>query len=104
MKRKICQVMVVLLILSYALPSAEALATEDSSEPTAYATGKFSMDVPGETTIQASTSSPLEAGEIVKISAVYTPDSASVDFGLIAPDGLFMQLILIMVSLAIHLT
>lgn len=32
---------------------------------------------------------PLESGETVTINAVYSPRSASVDFGLIAPDGLF---------------
>ena len=31
----------------------------------------------------------MEIGETVTINAVYTPRSASVDFGLIAPDGLF---------------
>lgn len=32
---------------------------------------------------------PLEAGETVTINASYSPFSASVDFGLIAPDGYF---------------
>ena len=31
----------------------------------------------------------MEIGETVNINAVYSPRSASVDFGLIAPDGLF---------------
>lgn len=53
------------------------------------ATGKFSMEVPGNTAVQASTSFPLEAGETVEIKATYSPFSANVDFGLIAPDGLF---------------
>lgn len=53
------------------------------------ASGKFNMEVPGNTTVQASSSFPLEAGEVVTIKASYSPFSASVDFGLIAPDGLF---------------
>lgn len=53
------------------------------------ATGRFSMDIPGDTSVQASTSFPLEAGETVTIKASYSPFAASVDFGLIAPDGLF---------------
>lgn len=53
------------------------------------ASGRFNMDVPGKTTVQASSSFPLEAGEVVTIKASYSPFSASVDFGLIAPDGLF---------------
>lgn len=56
------------------------------------ATGRFSVDVPGEETVAATTSFPLEAGEIVEINAVYTPQSASVDIGLISPDGLFHPL------------
>ena len=38
------------------------------------------------------TSFPLEAGEKVRIRATYSPESASVDFGLIDPDGLFHPL------------
>ena len=34
----------------------------------------------------------LAAGEVVTIKATYTPFNASVDFGLIAPDGLFYGL------------
>ena len=55
----------------------------------ARATGKFSMEIPGNTAVQASSSFPLEAGETVTIKATYSPFSASVHFGLIAPDGLF---------------
>lgn len=56
------------------------------------ATGKFDMEVPGNTAVKASSSFPLEAGEVVTIKATYSPFSASVDFGLIAPDGLFYGL------------
>ena len=56
---------------------------------TARATSKFDIQVPGDATMSASSSFPLEAGETVTINAVYSPRSASVDFGLIAPDGLF---------------
>lgn len=52
------------------------------------ATGRFSMDVPANTTRQANTSFPLEAGETVRINASYTPN-VSVDFGLIDEDGIF---------------
>lgn len=55
----------------------------------ARASGKFSMDVPGKTAIKADSSFPLEVGERVTIKASYSPFSADVDFGLIAPDGLF---------------
>lgn len=57
-----------------------------------YASGRFSMDVPGNTTVKANSSFPLEVGEVVTIKATYSPFAASVDFGLIAPDGLFYGL------------
>lgn len=53
------------------------------------ATGRFSLDVPANSTILANTDFPLEAGESVSINATYSPRSASVEFGLVAPDGLF---------------
>lgn len=57
-----------------------------------YATGRFNMDIPANTTVKADSSFPLEAGEVVTIKASYSPFSASVDFGLIAPDGYFYSL------------
>lgn len=53
------------------------------------ATGRFSADIPGKSFFTADTSFPLEAGETVTINASYSPLSASVDFGLVAPNGLF---------------
>lgn len=53
------------------------------------ATGSFGMTIPAKTRLTASTSFPLAAGETVTIKASYAPFSASVDFGLIAPNGLY---------------
>lgn len=55
-----------------------------------YATGRFSMDIPANTKVKASSSFPLEAGEVVTIKASYTPFSASMDFGLLTPSGTFL--------------
>ena len=55
----------------------------------ARASGRFSLDVPGNVMFEADRSFSLDAGESVTIEANYSPWSASVDFGLIAPDGLF---------------
>ena len=38
---------------------------------------------------QANTTFPLDPGEVVTIKASYSPFSANVDFGLIAPNGRF---------------
>lgn len=56
------------------------------------ATGRFNMEVPGNSTVKANTEFPLEIGETVAINAVYSPQNASVDFGLLAPDGLFYSI------------
>lgn len=53
------------------------------------ATGRFNMDIPAKKIGVADKDFPLEVGETITIKASYTPFSASVDFGFIAPDGLF---------------
>lgn len=53
------------------------------------ATGQFEIRVSAKSTMAADSSFSLEADETVTINASYSPSSASVDFGLIAPDGLF---------------
>ncbi len=45
--------------------------------------------LPAEKVAIFNTSFSMEAGETVTINCVYSPSSANVDFGLIAPDGLF---------------
>lgn len=51
------------------------------------ASGSFNMTIPAESAVSSNTGFPLEAGETVTIRASYLPSTASVDFGLIAPDG-----------------
>lgn len=53
------------------------------------ASGSFNMSIPARTKAVADSDFPLAAGETVTIKASYSPFSASVDFGLIAPDGKF---------------
>lgn len=71
------------------------LAAEEvyvSTEVVTRASGKFDIEVPSNTAVKANSSFPLEAGESVTIKASYSPFSASVDFGVIAPDGYFYSL------------
>lgn len=56
------------------------------------ASGQFSVDVSKQSTFTADSDFFLDADETVTIKATYTPRSAGVDFGLIAPDGLFYSL------------
>jgi hypothetical protein len=53
------------------------------------ASGSFNMSVSPNRKSQADKTFPLEAGETVRIYATYSPDDASVDIGLIDPDGIF---------------
>lgn len=82
--------LVLVVCMSSFSMTAMAVGRGPQVETTAVrATGRFNMDVPGGTIVKANSSFPLEAGETVTIKASYTPFSASVDFGLIAPDGYF---------------
>lgn len=54
-----------------------------------FAIGSFSMSIPAKSQAMANSSFSLAAGETVTIKASYYPFSASVDVGLVAPDGKF---------------
>ena len=82
----------VVFISCFGVSATAATAPNSDAPITVLATGKFDMDVPGNTAVKAGSSFPLEVGEVVTIKATYSPFSASVDFGLIAPDGLFYGL------------
>lgn len=96
LKRLTCMVLVCVLlagILTFPASAAEISTSpvltyfENSIAP--LATNSFSMIIPAKTKAVANMSFPLMAGETVTIKASYAPFSASVDFGLIAPDGKF---------------
>ena len=91
LKQFFCMVLAVTVVVACFGLSVAAVGQTDQEIET-YASGRFNMDVPGNTTVKANSSFPLEVGEVVTIKATYSPFSASVDFGLIAPDGLFYAL------------
>lgn len=94
LNRFFCLVATLITMVSCFSEKAVAASYMESGAETraVYASGRFDLDVPGETTVKAKSSFPLEIGEVVTIKATYSPFSASVDFGLIAPDGLFYSL------------
>lgn len=53
------------------------------------ATNSINCNVPANKTAVSDIKLPLEVGEIVTINCSYSPASASMDFGVIAPDGYF---------------
>lgn len=91
MKKRLAILLALLVSLNCLCATAGAVSGgESKAEPyTARATGEFDMNIPGKTIVAANSSFPLLAGEMVTIKATYSPFSASVDFGLIAPDGNF---------------
>ena len=90
-KRFFCMVLACAAVIGCFSVSAEAfeVVEQETSVTVMRATNRFSLDIPGETRAEMETSFPLAVGETITISATYTPKSASVDFGFIAPDGLF---------------
>jgi len=94
LKRLFCLMLVGLMSVGFFCVPAGAAGVMDLEVDLAsiYATGRFNMDIPAEGIKAAKTSFPLEAGEVVTIKGAYSPFSASVDFGLIAPDGRFYYL------------
>ena len=56
------------------------------------ATGSFNVSVRPNSRSKGDTDFPLEAGETVRIYAVYSPENASLDFGLVDPNGIFHYL------------
>lgn len=96
LKRILCMVLACVLVVGSFSMSVDAVESENTTPDNTIlnvlipcATGSFSMTIPAKTRLTASTSFPLAAGETVTIKASYAPFSASVDFGLIAPNGLY---------------
>ena len=94
LKRMTCMVLACMLIVgTLGVPASAAEITTTQKfimNITDFrATGAFGMTVPANAKLIANSSFPLAAWETVTIKASYSPFSASVDFGLIAPDGKF---------------
>ena len=89
LRKVFCFLMACMMSVSCLGMSANAALAEGTEQVIVYASGRFSMDVPGNTIIAANSSFPLESGETVTIKASYSPFTASVDFGLIDEDGYF---------------
>lgn len=95
MKKFLCMVLALVALVSCFVVNAAAVEEVNQCDDdflVVRASGKFDMEVPANSAVKADSSFPLEVGEIVTIKATYSPFSASVDFGVIAPDGLFYGL------------
>ena len=99
LKRFTCMALAVIMVIGLVgLPvsAVEVETTAPRSEMKTFvvprATESFSISIPAKTALSANTSFPLAAGETVTIKASYAPFSASVDVGLIAPNGVYYYL------------
>lgn len=89
-KRRLSMVLCCMLLVSMiSIPvnAAEIQTTTQEISLSPRATGSFNWTIPAKTKAQGDIVFPLAAGETVTIKASYSPFSASVDFGVIAPDG-----------------
>lgn len=86
-KRLASAILACMLLFSYSLVPTAAVAM-NSEIVMPRASGRLDYQFsPGLTPIGQKFS--LDIGEIISYDCTYTPKSASVDFGVIAPDGLF---------------
>ena len=90
LNKRLCLVLAYIVIFEcFAVLPVEAKNRAYVDEAEVRATGKFDFEIAANTLMKASTSFPMEYGETVTITAVYSPQSASMDFGLIDADGIF---------------
>ncbi len=96
LKRMMCMVLVSMLVLGMMIAPVSAAETAVNTQEgfqmntvTPRATQSFHITLGAKKTLTADTSFPMAAGETVTITASYSPSSASLDFGLVAPDGSF---------------
>lgn len=94
MKRMLCMVLCCVLLVGVISLSANAAEIQATTLELSFdnfvssrATGSFNWTIPAKTNATGDIVFPLAAGETVTIKASYSPFSASVDFGIIAPDG-----------------
>ena len=91
-KKILALVLACMMLLGCLGVSAAAAQPEGTGDVVIMATDRFSTSISANRTVYVGDSLSLAAGEVVTIKATYSPFNASVDFGLIAPDGLFYGL------------
>lgn len=94
MRRMLCLALVCVSIVGCLCMNVGAVdisASNNAYEENAItrASGAFNMTVGAYKRTAADTDFPLAAGETVHIRANYAPEDASMDFGLIDPEGIF---------------
>ena len=91
-KKLLALVLACMMLLGCLGVSAAAAQPQETEAVAIMATDRFNVSIPANSAKEAGVSFSLAAGEVVTIKATYAPFNASVDFGLIAPNGLFYGL------------
>ena len=81
-----------ILVLSCIAVPVGAVEAPTNNMPILRVSGRINQTISANSIASMSDSFSLDVGDIVKYDCTYTPKSASVDFGVIAPDGLFYSL------------
>ena len=94
-KKILCTVLAMVTVLGCSGITAWAVEVEPEDTDAAVvfmdtrATGRINVNIPANTKARVSTAFPVEAGAVVTVNASYSPRTASVDFGLVGPNGSF---------------
>ena len=91
LKKNLCLLMACTIVLGCFSISATAVDIKEQTIEVSEirAMGHFDFEIPANTLMRASSNFPMEYGESVTITALYTPTSANLDYGLIDPNGTF---------------
>lgn len=91
-KKILALVLTCMMLLGCLGVPAAAAQPEGAGDVVILATDRFSTSIPAGKTAYVGDSLSLAAGEVVAIWATYSPTNASIDFGVVAPNGLFYGL------------
>ncbi|WP_147382236.1 hypothetical protein [Pseudoflavonifractor sp. AF19-9AC] len=69
-----------------------AVHTPDDDTFILRVSGRIDQSIPAKSTVTTAEGFYLAAGDTISYNCTYTPKSASVDFGFIAPNGLFYSI------------
>lgn len=88
-KRLACAVLACMLLFSCSLVPAMAAEAPSVRTVMPRVSGSMDFEIPAKAIARVGAPFYQSAGDTIKYDCTYTPKSASVDFGVIAPDGLF---------------
>ena len=92
MKRIWKVLLIGLLVFGCTIFSVGAVEVAETPAVICRASGRVNYSISARLTIYLGDDFYLDKGETISYNCTYTPKSASVDFGYIAPDGLFYYL------------